>query len=81
MSRQLRQAHVRKTYEFIKTNQRYFGVQALCRVLGITEAPAWRITSVRARREIVVMSALPFGPSTCYCSYGWIKEEQTCMFH
>jgi len=35
MSRELRQAHVRKTYEFIKSNQRQFGVQVLCRVLGI----------------------------------------------
>ncbi len=35
MSRQLRQAHMRKTYEVTKSNQRQFGVQVLCRVLGI----------------------------------------------
>lgn len=35
MSRQLRHTHVRKTYEFIKSNQEQFGVRVVCRVPGI----------------------------------------------
>ena len=36
MSQPLRHAHVRKTYEFIKSHQRQFPVAVMCRVLRIT---------------------------------------------
>jgi len=35
MSQQLRHAHVRKTYEFIKSHQRQYAVEVLCRVLQV----------------------------------------------